>query len=194
MTLALGTALPLAGTLAIQNRPRPVYGGGISSLRNSWAHTFPYPFDTMSLPEVGVSVQEDTVVISINTDTSSMAWLNKTITELIGLMRLPRDWSSDCPKRIEHKAIEKIIALLLVILEPDSPPPSVVPTRRGGVQVEWHQNGIDLEIEATSSDKLEYYFSGPRGDREGTIGEDRALFLKRFTPNLKATYTRSPSM
>ena len=101
-------------------------------------------------------------------------------------MWLPRDWNSDNPRQIEPKSIEKILAVLLTILDSDSTPPAVVPTTRGGVQVEWHQNGIDLEIEAFNSSKLEYYFSDSNGEQDRTIEDDPAI-LKQFTGCLKTT-------
>jgi hypothetical protein len=186
--MTLDVALPLGGTLAIQNKLMPEFAGGISSLHNSWTHTYPYPFDTMSPLEVRVSVGENTVIVSLKTasEISSVKWLNQTIIGLVRLLWLPKDWSSDNPERINPRVIEKILALLLTILEPDSPPPVVVPTTRGGVQVEWHQNGIDLEIEAFNSSKLEYYFGGSEGEQEGAIEDDPAI-LKQFTSCLKTT-------
>jgi len=181
-TMTLDVALPLSGTLTIQNKPMPEFAGGISSLHNSWIHTSPYPFDTMSPEEVRVSVQENTVIVSLKmaSQISPAKWLSQTVSELVRLLWLPKDWNSDNSELINTKAIEKILALLLTILEPDSTPPVVVPTTRGGVQVEWHQNGIDLEIEAFNSSKLEYYFSSSKGEQEGTIEDDPAV-LKQFT-------------
>ena len=73
------------------------------------------------------------------------------------------------------------------ILDPDTSPPAVVPTTRGGVQVEWHLNGIDFEIEAYDANKLEYFFNGPKGEEEGII-EDNPDILKQFTRWLKPTH------
>lgn len=180
--------LPLEGTIAIQDSLMPEFAGGISSLRNSWTPTFPYPFDTMSLPEVRVSMRENITFVSLKTapEIRSAKWLDQTVPELIRLLWLPEGWSSDNPERINPRAVEKVLALLLAILESNSPPPIVVPTIRGGVQVEWHQNGIDLEIESFNSSKVEYYFSDSKGEKEGTI-EDDPTILKQFTSRLKTT-------
>jgi len=186
--MTLDAALTWDRTFAICNKPKPDFAGGISSLRNSWLNIPPSPFDTVSLPEVGISLQEHEVVVSFRTTSEirSAKWLNQTIAEIVRLMWLPRDWNSDNPRQIEPKSIEKILAVLLTILDSDSTPPAVVPTTRGGVQVEWHQNGIDLEIESFNSSKLEYYFSDSKGDKEGTIEDDPAI-LKQFTSRLKTT-------
>lgn len=187
-TMTLDVALTRDSTFAIRNKPEAGFAGGISSLRNSWVNIPPSPFDTVSLPEVGISLQENEVIVSFKTtsEIGSTKWLNQTIAEIVRLMWLPGDWSSDNPRQIEPKSIEKILAVLLTILDSDSTPPAVVPTTRGGVQVEWHQNGIDLEIEAFNSSKLEYYFSDSKGEKEGTIEDDPAV-LKQFTSCLKTT-------
>lgn len=180
--MMLDTALFLGRTVAVSNKPMPEFAGWISSLRNSWAHAIPHPFDTVSAPEVRVSVK-------MTPEVSPAKWLERTMPELARLLWLPKDWSSDNPERINLKAIEKMLELLLAILEPDSPAPIVVPTTRGGVQVEWHQNGIDLEIEATSSGTLEFFFSGPRGDKEGLVRDD-PTDLKQYTRYLNLVPTR----
>jgi hypothetical protein len=188
--MTLDMAIPFDGTFAVLDKPRTGYDEGISSLRNSWVHNYPSPFDTMSLPEVGISIRENAVTVSFNTvsEISSTKWFNRTITELIRLLWLRKDWNSDNPKQISPKAVERILAVLLAILDSDSTPPIVVPTTRGGVQVEWHQKGIDLEIEAFDSGKLEYFFSGPKGEKEGSV-EGSPVTLKSFTSYLKGYST-----
>ena len=184
--MSVDVALPMKGTFAIQNKLMPESAGGISSLHNSWIHTFPHPFDTMSLPEVRVSMREDITVISLKiaSELSSAKWLNQTVSELVRLLWLPKGWNSENPEQINPRAVERMLELLLVILEPDSPPPTVVPTTRGGVQAEWHQNRIDLEVESFNSSKVEYYFSDSKVEKEGTIAGDPAI-LKQFTSRLK---------
>lgn len=188
--MTLEVALPWDRTLTIGNEPSPEFAGGISSLRNSWLRSSPLSFDTVSLPEVGVSVYENKVIVSLKTisDASSSKWLNQTVSKMVQLLWLPEDWSSDSPKRISSRSIERILAVFLTILDPDSPPPVVVPTTQGGVQVEWHQNDVDLEIEATSSGKLEFFFSGPKGDKEGLVGDDPAI-LKQYAHYIKSRHT-----
>ena len=40
----------------------------------------------------------------------------------------------------------------------DLPSPSIVPTSRGGVQIEWHVKGIDLEIEVVTPHRFQASF------------------------------------
>jgi len=185
--MTLEMALPMeGGILDFLNKSRLESAGGISSLYNSWVHTTPFPSDTVSRPELGVSINEQNVTISFRAanDLSSIKWLNPTIIKMIQLLWLPTDWNSDSPKRIESRAIEKMLETLLVILDPNSTPPAVIPTTRGGVKVEWHQNGIDLEIEALNSGRVEYFINEPAGEKEGVLERNTAI-LKTYSHYLK---------
>ena len=57
--------------------------------------------------------------------------------------------------------------ILAKILDSSAPPPAVVPTYEGGVQVEWHRNGVDLEIEINPDGNAEYFFASPNEEHEG---------------------------
>jgi hypothetical protein len=51
-----------------------------------------------------------------------------------------------------------------------APTPSLVPTRRGTVQIEWHVGGIDLEIEVRSETEFLVSFED---QRTGATWDDR---------------------
>ena len=186
-TMTLDIIHPSDMTLSIGREARPRLAGDISSLHNSLIQSPPYPSDTVSIPTVGIYVKEGAAQVVIETaeDMSQTKWLQQTITALIQLIWLPPDWSSDRPKKIETKAIENMLGLLLAILDPDTIPPAVVPTRQGGVQVEWHQNGIDLEIKALPAGQLEFFVSGSENEFEGPIERDLAV-LGPFVHQLKS--------
>ena len=94
------------------------------------------------------------------------AWLTPTIEKLNELQRLTAtDWSVGA-KPADASAIKSTLELLTKILANDTPPPSVVPTWDGGVQVEWHRNGIDLEIEVSADREPEYYFFDHQSNEE----------------------------
>ena len=94
------------------------------------------------------------------------AWLTPTIEKLNELQRLTAtDWSAGA-KPADASAIKSTLELLTKILSNDTPPPSVVPTWDGGVQVEWHRNGIDLEIEVSADREPEYYFFDHQSNEE----------------------------
>ena len=77
----------------------------------------------------------------------------------------------------DPSAIEHLLSALLRILPDDACPPAIVPTWLGGVQAEWHRNGVDLEISANPGAVVEYYFSDGDDEREGIVKDDWANLI-----------------
>ena len=74
--------------------------------------------------------------------------------------------------RTQRTAVSSMLAILVKLLDSRTPPPSVVPTWKGGVQVEWHRNNVDFEIEADPEGEIDYFYSGPHEEREGRALDD----------------------
>lgn len=74
-------------------------------------------------------------------------WVEPTLRTLSSFFFLPTDWDSYGARTPDPACVLAAWRLLSAVLRDDSPPPAVVPTGRGGVQLEWHRNGVDLEIE-----------------------------------------------
>lgn len=105
------------------------------------------------------------------------AWMRPAVQALATLATLRGDWSSHGSRPIDKLSIWNALQLLGSIMDPRTVPPSVVPTSQGGVQLEWHIGGIDLEIEIESSGRCEFVFSQGREEIEGVrhIGQDDEL-------------------
>ena len=71
-----------------------------------------------------------------------------------------------------------MLKILVAVLDDCTPPPSVVPTWSGGVQVEWHRNNLDFEIEADPQGGVEYFFRGPDEEHEGQAWDDIGQLAK----------------
>lgn len=101
-------------------------------------------------------------------------WLQPTVQGFADLLALPRGWDSyDAPK-IKFAAVRSALDLLVATLKPQSPGPSVVPTVQGGLQLEWHIQGIDLEIRLDSPDKVDIFCEDLHAgiEWEGSIPSD----------------------
>ncbi len=95
-------------------------------------------------------------------------WLPDLMAEVSGLGLLEENWDSYGAKRIDPRCIDAANSLLRAILDSSTPRPSVVPTNRGGIQLEWHRGGIDLEIEIESPPQMNVSFAD---EQEGTQEE-----------------------
>jgi hypothetical protein len=81
-------------------------------------------------------------------------WIPPTVARLNTLLDLPENWDLQGAARIDRAVIPTVLRLLTDAASPNMPVPDLVPTVEGGIQVEWHTRGIDLEIEAARPDEL----------------------------------------
>lgn len=68
------------------------------------------------------------------------------IERLYSLGDLQRGWNSYDAEPIQPTVIDHTARLLPMLLQSTTPEPAVVPRVRGGIQLEWHRKGIDLEV------------------------------------------------
>ena len=81
----------------------------------------------------------------------------ESIEEVVDLLNLPAGWNSYSAKPIAPRNAIKAIRVLADLLEPATPSPIVVPTVRGGIQLEWHTNGVDIEIYIDSPESVSFF-------------------------------------
>lgn len=100
-------------------------------------------------PTTSLSIQE----------AESPTWVKEFADRLNELLELPADWDSYGALPVRVEAAKGAFELLVEHLsDPSTPAPQVVPTCHGGVQVEWHQAGIDLELEIMSASRVGVFF------------------------------------
>ncbi len=103
--------------------------------------------------------------MEIDAEGKPPAWLEPVLAELRELLRLPPDWNSYRARPIAARAALAAIELLLQAMPEGLPLPAIVPTVRGGVQLEWHRRGVDLEIEALPDGRYSVAFEDERSGR-----------------------------
>ena len=81
-------------------------------------------------------------------------WIVPLLQQVFQLGSLPPNWDSYGGHPIDHAAVAATVMLLWNVLRPKDPPPAIVPTSRGGVLLEWHEGGIDLEIDIHSPSRF----------------------------------------
>jgi hypothetical protein len=77
-------------------------------------------------------------------------WVEPALRTLGNLFLLPVGWDSYGGRAPDPSCVLAAWRLLTAVMRDDSPTPAVVPTARGSVQLEWHRNGVDLEIEVVA--------------------------------------------
>ncbi|NUN51598.1 MAG: hypothetical protein HUU06_02270 [Planctomycetaceae bacterium] len=83
------------------------------------------------------------------------------VAHLGDILALEANWDSYASPRIDRGATSAALVALLSLasISPEAPAPFVVPTSRGGVQLEWHEQGVDLEIEIRPDGKVLAFYS-----------------------------------
>jgi hypothetical protein len=97
---------------------------------------------------------------------NSPEWLKETEETLRGFATLPAGWDSYRAKSIEPHVVDAVIELLHRIVQHNTLKPAVVPTNRGGIQIEWHTQGVDLEIEITPHGRIRLLYDNPQENIE----------------------------
>ena len=80
-----------------------------------------------------------------------VSWISEAVDSLNSLLALEENWDSYGARKVSLETALSTIVLLNSVMDDRTPPPSIVPTPSGNIQLEWHRSKIDLEVEVTSS-------------------------------------------
>lgn len=89
-------------------------------------------------------------------------WLFRVIGRLNHLFALSYNWDAEGAEAISQTAAEWAVRLIAAAARIGTPEPDVVPDVDGGLQVEWHVQGIDLEIATRSPGRFDVLFEDHR--------------------------------
>jgi hypothetical protein len=93
---------------------------------------------------------------------SRPSWLEAVHAELEEILTYPRGWDSYGAVPISTTIAASAYNLLQQTAAARMPKPSVVPTSKGAVQIEWHTRGIDLEVCVLDPARLSVSFEDAR--------------------------------
>jgi hypothetical protein len=102
--------------------------------------------------------------VRVETVQQDGAWLDYVIDALSDLLVLQPGWDSYGAKAIDHNAAYVVVDVLDQIMHSTTPLPALVPLRSGGIQIEWHERGVDLEIQVRSQMDVSAYYADDAGD------------------------------
>lgn len=81
---------------------------------------------------------------------SSVVWSQSVIDKLNLFCRLEEGWDGYNGKPVRLSTANFVIKMLERIYQPNFPEPQLVPGSNGDVQIEWHLEGLDLELHCLS--------------------------------------------
>jgi hypothetical protein len=112
------------------------------------------------------SAAGDRLPITFEWQGDAPEWLAPTINAMTVLLRMSANWNSYGARPIDVSAVARTLELLAGIMRIDSPAPAVAPTPKGGIQLEWHLRGIDLEVEPLPEGRVYVLFEDLRSGDE----------------------------
>jgi hypothetical protein len=112
------------------------------------------------------------------------SWPDSVGDRLAKLLKLPPDWDGHVGRPISRTIVDYACALLPRLVRPGIPPPFIAPLASGGLQLEWHRNGWDLEIEIEGAGRLYVYARELATDQEWEA--DLTDNLSELQPKLDA--------
>ena len=97
------------------------------------------------------------MLVEVHANHSMSLTFRKSVRAVADLLSLPPGWNSYSAKPIAAQNAIRAIRLLGEFLEPHTPPPTVVPTVRGGIQLEWHSSGVNVEVYIQSPNDVSFF-------------------------------------
>lgn len=156
------------------------------------AYKLPEMEEDRFLTESSVNRRATTKAISTRetlVGSENAVWKEAVFLRLGNLTRLSENWDSYGAKPVQRWSMLEAVRVLIDLMESDTPIPSIVPTPEGHVQLEWHTNGIDLEIEFVGPALIHVAYenmqTGEEWEGELTYDLTRLLgFVKQLSSDL----------
>jgi hypothetical protein len=71
----------------------------------------------------------------------------RSVTERVKYLRsLRRGWDGYASVPIQEDILSFALSMLDSAMQSETPPPFIAPVSGGGVQIEWHEGGLDIEF------------------------------------------------
>lgn len=112
-------------------------------------------------------------------------WFDPLVQGFVDLLSLPPKWDSYSAVPIDPKLVHEAMGVANELLLPTSSAPRVVPLSSGGLQLEWHRQGVDLEVVFDRDGEYSFYYRNRvNGDEsEHLLSEDIGM-LRSVIHNL----------
>ncbi|MER7275859.1 hypothetical protein ABT369_15510 [Dactylosporangium sp. NPDC000244] len=84
--------------------------------------------------------------------------MESVIEAMTDITMLEYGWDGEQAQPLSDRAFEMAITILVDTMSIDTVPPQIVPTYDGGLQLEWHCAGVDLEVAVESNGQVSVWF------------------------------------
>jgi hypothetical protein len=107
---------------------------------------------------------------------TSPPWIASVVDRLDHLLALPDNWDGEGGLPLDFETAMAMLAFLLATAFHETPAPQLVPSGTGGIQIEWHMAGSDLEISFEPGQPATFFYIAPDGkEKEGEVISEEGL-------------------
>ncbi len=99
-------------------------------------------------------------------------WVLAVADEIVKLRSLRREWDGYDAGPIRDDVLTFAAQLLARIMPRDTPPPHLTPMSHEGILIEWHQHGIELEIEVEAPTQVWVSYTVDGEEEEWAVRSD----------------------
>jgi hypothetical protein len=127
---------------------------------------------------------------------TSPPWITAVVDRIDYLLSaLSEGWDGEGGRPLDFETAMKCVSFLLEKALHETPAPQIIPTALGGLQLEWHMGGADLEISFEPNARPVFFYIPPEGSeiegdaesQEDLVGElirglpsrDKAALIER---------------
>ena len=79
-------------------------------------------------------------------DLERPVWVESVVQQMTAMLELDEGWDGYRAGPIRRDVISFAYHVFAEVMLPNTPAPQITPMSHEGLMIEWHQNGIDLEI------------------------------------------------
>jgi hypothetical protein len=98
----------------------------------------------------------------------ALPWSIEVIAKFVELVAMPSGWDGYSARAVERETALFALEILNTTMGPRTPMPHIVPTAEGGIQLEWHEKGIEVELYIAGVYECELWVHDHRTGKEFT--------------------------
>ena len=102
-------------------------------------------------------------------DPAETGWERQILPVICRFLDLPDNWDSYGGRALKLETGMFALKILNEIMDAQTPIPHVVPIATGGVQLEWHENDLDLELTISAPYDCELWYDDDRSGASDSI-------------------------
>lgn len=105
-------------------------------------------------------------VVKVRVESAAADWFREAVAQVEELTTLAGDWNTYGAAPVDATAATQAVRFLVDNAYAELARPAIVPLSEGGIQIEWHRGGIDLEISFSDAEPGVYFEDVTTGESE----------------------------